>query len=128
MQTTVDPSYIISLIRKLLPRNNSNANLLQPQTVRDLETSNEGHTVSPTSGGPNNNAISSVDEAAWEESGCILWDLAVNNDHVVFMVCGFGPFSHQLLIKVHISILDANLCLHLLPYTKSNVEMCDLTF
>lgn len=73
MQTTVDPSYIISLIRKLLPHTHSNnKNAVE---AMDIQTqTNE------------DKAVSYVDEAAWEESGCILWDLAVNKNHALLML------------------------------------------
>lgn len=57
LSTTVDPSYIISLIRKLLP-----------------SSSSASHTHSGD------------EEEAWEESGCILWDLAASKTHAQLMV------------------------------------------
>ncbi|KAF9596722.1 hypothetical protein IFM89_012921 [Coptis chinensis] len=66
MQTTVDPSYIISLIRKLLPNN-----------------------------------IKTENEAAWEEFGCILWDLAVDKDLALLMV-------ENLLLQVLLASLTVS--------------------
>ncbi|KAF5185262.1 Arm repeat superfamily protein [Thalictrum thalictroides] len=136
MRTTVDPSYIISLIRKLLPHSVKNAYSSHGDndcnaSVGELETGIRGtvQTSSPgvlsitnrtdeamdthdetselahqkegieDSFGPiKDNNISTVDEAAWEECGCILWDLSVNKTHAVFMV-------ENLLLEVLLSSL-----------------------
>ncbi|KAL5709667.1 hypothetical protein ACHQM5_020330 [Ranunculus cassubicifolius] len=82
MRTTVDPSYIISLIRKLLPQNHGSPKELETgfaekkNVVEAMDTYDEKQRLSR----------SAIDEAAWEECGCILWDLAVNKNHALFMV------------------------------------------
>ncbi|XP_010689973.2 uncharacterized protein LOC104903604 [Beta vulgaris subsp. vulgaris] len=117
--TTIDPSYIISLIRKLLPVDISQSD--DPQGLAGSQRSDTDHLVddvfSPirndglydinankeTSGtqpvGPEQTSRSagtddkdieppkkSAREEAWEENGCVLWDLAVNKEHAEFMV------------------------------------------
>lgn len=120
MSTTVDPSYIISLIRKLLPldggesgefqglpTSNDSSQRSQPTkmegttsspilnnsngNIEAMETQHCDIELSPSSAGidgqasPNNCKKSAVEDA-WEESGCILWDLAANKEHAEFMV------------------------------------------
>lgn len=120
--TTVDPSYIISLIRKLLPANVKCGEISLGYDAHDAST--EGPkteafriTSSPTENGDKRSPIhvsetmktaenfveQSVDgklyfqnkhedvavrEEDWEESGCILWDLAASRTHAEFMVIG----------------------------------------
>ncbi|XP_076887124.1 uncharacterized protein LOC143537188 isoform X2 [Bidens hawaiensis] len=64
ISTTVDPSYIISLIRKLLP------STMNPTSINDQEK----------------NVSHSVGDDCWEEHGCVLWDLATSRTHAEFMV------------------------------------------
>ncbi|XP_076935608.1 uncharacterized protein LOC143602354 [Bidens hawaiensis] len=64
ISTTVDPSYIISLIRKLLPP------AMSATSTNDQEK----------------NASPSVGDVCWEEYGCVLWDLATSRTHAEFMV------------------------------------------
>ncbi|XP_021279279.1 protein SAAL1 isoform X3 [Herrania umbratica] len=68
ISTTVDPSYVISLIRKLLP--------LDARNGEDEEDSGRG----------GENARVSAGEVVWEECGCVLWDLAANQTHAELMV------------------------------------------
>ncbi|PIA54867.1 hypothetical protein AQUCO_00901041v1 [Aquilegia coerulea] len=136
-RTTVDPSYIISLIRNLLPHNVKNLHPLHGENdrnafvgeletgIRDTvqtsspgvlsivnnkaetmdthdETSELSHRKEGTEdsfGDTKDNKISTVDEAAWEECGCILWDLSVNKTHAVFMV-------ENLLLEVLLASLS----------------------
>ncbi|KAL3518473.1 hypothetical protein ACH5RR_021062 [Cinchona calisaya] len=123
ISTTVDPSYIISLIRKLLPLENSNPSLgSQVHDSQGSRTENGARiTVSPFNGGElqpcagsENEVRDAVEniveahclpgltedvlqhqqkhqtisggEAAWEEHGCTLWDLAANETHAELMV------------------------------------------
>jgi hypothetical protein len=59
--TTVDPSYVISLIRQLLPPQLDEGKV--SATKENLEK-----------------------EEPWEESGCILWDLSAAKIQAEFMV------------------------------------------
>lgn len=125
ISTTVDPSYIISLIRKLLPRDVKNGH--DSDGVDACNASNQGlktnhmkeSVVSPCEDEMLNSSHDkietmdtldgfdelarqektgevscsrfedssiSVREKAWEEYGCILWDLAASRIHAEFMV------------------------------------------
>ncbi|KAF8403187.1 hypothetical protein HHK36_011284 [Tetracentron sinense] len=125
ISTTVDPSYIISLIRKLLPRSERNSNGFHVEDVREASVQGsetegmKGSIVSVSSAeflnSPNSKTEAmdtlddldgldrqteidegfchnpehpgeSVGEEAWEEYGCILWDLAASKTHAEFMV------------------------------------------
>ncbi|XP_059663371.1 uncharacterized protein LOC132309035 [Cornus florida] len=123
VSTTVDPSYIISLIRKLLPPDLSN-NSNNAYGVDASDASAEGSksngmeesvvslSVNRVLNGTNSETEAmdkvddfgeladhegrndgscykegeSVGEQAWEEYGCILWDLAATRTHAEFMV------------------------------------------
>ncbi|GMH12154.1 hypothetical protein Nepgr_013995 [Nepenthes gracilis] len=123
ISTTVDPSYIISLIRKLLhpdERNDYNAQGDDPHNDSSgrlkIDCVEEG-TASPYINGAVNHNMDAMEtryidfnhspkskesddgtycgtehpktstrEEAWEESGCILWDLAANQYHARLMV------------------------------------------
>ncbi|RVW54392.1 hypothetical protein CK203_068349 [Vitis vinifera] len=131
ISTTVDPSYIISLIRKLLPRDVKNGH--DSDGVDACNASNQGlktnhmkeSVVSPCEDEMLNSSHDkietmdtldgfdelarqektgevscsrfedssiSVREKAWEEYGCILWDLAASRIHAEFMVIEFIAF------------------------------------
>ncbi|XP_042045348.1 uncharacterized protein LOC121791476, partial [Salvia splendens] len=118
VSTTVDPSYVISLIRRLLP---SDVNGLVreepaaegviedatnlPENGRGAEAmeSYENHDKlegrEPSNGYKDEGGT--VGERTWEECGCILWDLAASEDHAQFMVQNLileVLFVEQLLI------------------------------
>lgn len=123
ISTTVDPSYIISLIRKLLPSNVGNGHVdgrdvpskkLNADPVEESTDSLSGDRVLSS---PKHNfkAMDVVDcadrsycegeaedpcskleqadvsagEEAWEEYGCVLWDLAASVTHAELMVLKF---------------------------------------
>lgn len=106
--TTVDPSYIISLIRKLLPENVKHGEICKISTSAPSE--NEGDQSWSIDESENMKNVEtlveqSVDdkfhcqnkhedvaagEKAWEEFGCILWDLAASKTHAEFMVENFA--------------------------------------
>ncbi|GAV76725.1 hypothetical protein CFOL_v3_20198 [Cephalotus follicularis] len=112
ISTTVDPSYIISLIRKLIPadsRNDPNspggivvvhasdAPIEESTTVMSNESVAmdfvRGFDKSASQGGADEDLCSksvnydvSVWEDAWEECGCVLWDLAASITHAELMV------------------------------------------
>ena len=100
VSSTVDPGYIISLIRKLLPGNVESG----ISSRKDIAFGGESR-ISPHESSAeemifkierlgrngNNDGVSrhleaSVDEGAWEDCGCIIWDLSANRDHAEFMV------------------------------------------
>ncbi|KAK4788424.1 hypothetical protein SAY86_019743 [Trapa natans] len=106
ISTTVDPSYIISLIRKLLP-----ITQLDSCTFGGVDHSNGDHKSgmdyteekpvlhSDGKKSPSRNESEVMDmrqqidehgvparEEAWEEYGCILWDLAASRTHAELMV------------------------------------------
>ncbi|XP_070033653.1 uncharacterized protein [Nicotiana tomentosiformis] len=94
--TTVDPSYIISLIRKLLPANVKcgeislgydahDASTEGPKTENFVEQSVNGKLYFQ-----NKHEDVAVGKEDWEESGCILWDLAASRTHAEFMVENFA--------------------------------------
>ncbi|KAH9621664.1 hypothetical protein KSS87_013987 [Heliosperma pusillum] len=96
--TTVDPSYIISLIRKLLPVNDKQGDdsegsaPFSPKRNGDVHSSNGHVDAMDIQNGVLGQSPRSSDcpkmstrEEAWEESGCILWDLAANEEHAEFM-------------------------------------------
>ncbi|GAB4824780.1 hypothetical protein Ancab_007646 [Ancistrocladus abbreviatus] len=121
ISTTVDPSYIISLIRKLLPSEVQGADVCTHSDRRSKSDHTEEGAASPSRNAAGDLADGDVDtmdtgsidlnhcskstelesdngyprvrqrnvsarEEAWEESGCILWDLAANKSHAEFMV------------------------------------------
>lgn len=124
ISTTVDPSYIISLIRKLLPPNGSNLRNSYGNgdddgdaSVTKMDESDAGDEVLSSSGtvsksqdievadGSNKLAdedacprleqhISSSEEKVWEEYGCILWDLSANKSHAELMVLEIPSRPH----------------------------------
>ncbi|ESQ42243.1 hypothetical protein EUTSA_v10013199mg [Eutrema salsugineum] len=120
ISTTVDPSYIISLIRKLLPNDSRseecdqstgerhnhhmNANNVAAKSENRDFSNSSGDPVSMDIGGNNNESTSeerddmvsscrepeklsgSSMEEAWEDHGCVLWDLAASRTHAELMV------------------------------------------
>lgn len=138
VSTTVDPSYVISLIRKLLPpcstssivtRENEDktcdsvvelegecmeeGGLSKPENeVADvcndeydsLDTVNAVGEVGgrdacdERSSSQDKHEVAAVGEKAWEEYGCVLWDLAANETHAEFMVINL---SSKLFITLH---------------------------
>ncbi|XP_060173998.1 uncharacterized protein LOC132604485 [Lycium barbarum] len=105
--TTVDPSYIISLIRKLLPANVKHEEICKITTSSPPENGgDQSRSIdeSETTENIENSVEQPVDyrfhcqnkyeevaagEEAWEEFGCILWDLAASKNHAEFMVENF---------------------------------------
>ncbi|XVE79334.1 hypothetical protein DITRI_Ditri14bG0050100 [Diplodiscus trichospermus] len=101
ISTTVDPSYVISLIRKLLPvdaKNGDNTDIrssncndevgsLSNDNCKSMEIVNDG-SVSDFQGEDeeDSRAHVSAGEEVWEECGCVLWDLAANQTHAELMV------------------------------------------
>lgn len=110
ISTTVDPSYIISLIRKLLPMGTGirdhcdgvvdGASRVQSSSNDHMEASgydneNAADTVkqSACQEGEMENSCDrnrqqkiSAEEEVWEEYGCVLWDLATSRTHAELMV------------------------------------------
>ncbi|KAM7528039.1 hypothetical protein LguiB_031449 [Lonicera macranthoides] len=105
ISTTVDPSYVISLIRKLLPSGISSS--IRSHGVDVCDSSDQGskgegteESVLPASENGTSNSSNgeyeamdtvqhegaSVGEEAWEEYGCILWDLASSRTHAELML------------------------------------------
>ena len=110
VSTTVDPSYIISLIRKLLPSasdtHTSSSGVVSDTPNRDStaddnkddsrskkkpenmdvddagEFSNQRGQFEDSSEGLENSGVSEV----WEEYGCVLWDLAGSQTHAELLV------------------------------------------
>ncbi|XP_041992010.1 uncharacterized protein LOC121742932 isoform X2 [Salvia splendens] len=103
VSTTIDPSYIISLIRRLLPSDVNGLVREEPAAEGIIEDaadlpenggeaeameSSENHDKlegrEPSNGYKDEGRT--VGERTWEECGCILWDLAASEDHAQFMV------------------------------------------
>lgn len=121
ISTTVDPSYVISLIRKLLPANASSnhkfhsdvsSGPMQGLNTDDMENSALTPSIVPPSSKDTSESMEIIDdfhknathdreneaaqpghsvpvgEEAWEEYGCILWDLSASKTHAELMVRG----------------------------------------
>lgn len=100
--TTVDPSYIISLIRKLIPidsvtsRDSSGVNGSDDggrgdtnQTAEENEDECEKMDVvnDGSRGGEDKDTCRGLaGDEVWEEHGCVLWDLAASRTHAELMV------------------------------------------
>ncbi|CAE6115387.1 unnamed protein product [Arabidopsis arenosa] len=116
VSTTVDPSYVISLIRKLLPVDSGsderhNHHMNADNVVQGVVAVSRNGVVDTSNGDPESMDIednhnestsevrdtvsscrepgmlggSSVEEA-WEDHGCVLWDLAASRTHAELMV------------------------------------------
>ncbi|ONI01011.1 hypothetical protein PRUPE_6G116300 [Prunus persica] len=149
ISTTVDPSYVISLIRKLLPANASNNHNSHGDVfyahVQELETDHTDKTAPTLSGDrllhvsndgsesmeiaddfhksapeerQNNGSYDGaeqcghsvpVGEEAWEEYGCILWDLAASKTHAELMEITLGIIGnlacHEVPMKHIVSTI-----------------------
>ncbi|OVA17895.1 hypothetical protein BVC80_1835g291 [Macleaya cordata] len=163
VSTTVDPSYIISLIRKLLPFNvrdnhrdhgvngrvgsveeGSEAVIVEESTaviaspsvqtfsnnrtdVMDIPDDHDGLSCRNEGGqillDSSEHRELSAQEQAWEEYGCILWDLAANKTHSEFMVenllldvllASLAVAKSVRVIEISLGIL-ANLVCHEVP-------------
>ncbi|KAI7743368.1 hypothetical protein M8C21_003551 [Ambrosia artemisiifolia] len=86
ISTTVDPSYVISLIRKLLPPTMNNATTSTSNHVGTNDTCQIMNDNNNNINDHENNASPSVGNEAWEEHGCVLWDLATSRTHAELMV------------------------------------------
>ncbi|MBA0578770.1 hypothetical protein Gorai_021042 [Gossypium raimondii] len=108
ISTTVDPSYVISLIRKLLPvepKNvdnteirgsncnnevvNSSNDSCKSMDIVDDPTESEFRGEGDEDSHKEEIARLSAGEEVWEECGCVLWDLAANQTHAELMVQNF---------------------------------------
>ncbi|KAL0417649.1 UNVERIFIED_CONTAM: hypothetical protein Sradi_1178400 [Sesamum radiatum] len=113
ISTTVDPSYVIALIRKLLPSDIKDgvhavrSDLIceqhkaegRKEDAVDLRENggeaeamesfeNYGKLDRPEPRSDEHDQAGSTREEIWEECGCILWDLAASEDHAQFMSVG----------------------------------------
>ncbi|XP_073154189.1 uncharacterized protein [Henckelia pumila] len=109
ISTTVDPSFVISLIRKLVPSDlkhgenaiESGLHEVQPKN-EDIEENvtcvsengevegegtvdNDGKETGPKTINDKLHQGVLAQEKIWEECGCILWDLAASRDHAQLM-------------------------------------------
>ncbi|KAL9677777.1 hypothetical protein QQ045_015613 [Rhodiola kirilowii] len=133
VSTTVDPSYIISLIRRLLPPNEKSSSesgqgndschasgeaiLDGVIEYNDMDTADYcGQQCQPSEIDEDvmREAAKKGDSKVWEESGCVLWDLSATKTHAEFMEICLG--------------IIGNLSCHDLPrkqivYTKGLVDM-----
>ncbi|KAK8697770.1 hypothetical protein V6N13_113907 [Hibiscus sabdariffa] len=108
ISTTVDPSYVISLIRKLLPvaqKSGGNTEILGSNCIDEVVNSSNDNckrmeifddsteSVFRVEGDGDlregESAGVSAGEEVWEECGCVLWDLAANQTHAELMVQNF---------------------------------------
>ncbi|XP_068648766.1 uncharacterized protein [Aristolochia californica] len=98
--TTVDPSYIISLIRWLLPPSVKVNDDMQGQCGQDQKIVSAECTIDDINvehgNGQKGQKLDAIDgsevslpQDPWEECGCILWDLSADNTHAEFMVKNF---------------------------------------
>ncbi|CAI9272899.1 unnamed protein product [Lactuca saligna] len=107
ISTTVDPSYVISLIRKLLPptmnttttsdmisgcdsaTEGTNGSLVSQAEDQILENRHETMDIIDQINNSNDqekHVDPLVGDESWEEHGCILWDLATSKTHAELMV------------------------------------------
>ncbi|KAL9280301.1 putative armadillo-like helical protein [Arabidopsis thaliana] len=113
ISTTVDPSYLISLIRKLLPIDSGsderhNDHMITDNVVQGVVAISGNGVVETSNGDPESMDIGdNHDEStyevgetvsscpapgmqdgssAWEDHGCVLWDLAASRTHAELMV------------------------------------------
>lgn len=142
ISTTVDPSYIISLIRKLLPTDASNngnshgfdacigqvantdhvegsaASVSGQEVLSSSDHKSEGMDIVEDCGkharleGEDEESCHRFDrpsvsagEEAWEECGCILWDLAASKANAELMVIKFPLLLFNLDVLLFILIL-----------------------
>ncbi|XP_050947748.1 uncharacterized protein LOC103497988 isoform X2 [Cucumis melo] len=123
ISTTVDPSYIISLIRKLLPLNASNTrnscenghdggdtsvNKMDEDgsgKLADKEGEDEGACLK------SEQLISSPEEKVWEEYGCILWDLSASRSQAELMVQNLvlEVLSANLMVSQSVRVMEISL-------------------
>ncbi|KAH0664388.1 hypothetical protein KY284_029319 [Solanum tuberosum] len=127
--TTVDPAYIISLIRKLLPENVKHGerskittssppeneegqswSIDESENMKNVETFVK-QSVDDKFYCQNDCADVAVGEEAWEEFGCILWDLAASKTHAEFMVENFAleVLLATLMVSKSARITEINL-------------------
>ncbi|KAL3367110.1 hypothetical protein AABB24_011695 [Solanum stoloniferum] len=128
--TTVDPAYIISLIRKLLPEKNVKHGERSKITTSSPPENEEGQSWSIDESENMKNVETfvkqsvddkfycqneredvAVGEEAWEEFGCILWDLAASKTHAEFMVENFAleVLLATLMVSKSVRITEINL-------------------
>ncbi|XP_047308420.1 uncharacterized protein LOC124911925 [Impatiens glandulifera] len=105
ISTTVDPGYVISLIRKLLPSDGTVSDISSVSASYDdastqvtmvdgedecsiLQYHNHDRLMGDDErdGDQQGKEHGSVKEDIWEDCGCILWDLAASQTHAEFMV------------------------------------------
>ncbi|GMI94552.1 hypothetical protein like AT5G22820 [Hibiscus trionum] len=133
ISTTVDPSYVISLIRKLLPVapksggnteirgsnyideavNSSNDCCKRMEIVDDSTKSvfrGEGDGVLREGESASLPAV----EEVWEECGCVLWDLAANQTHAELLVQNFVLDVLLANLMVTQSVRATEICLGIL--------------
>ncbi|XP_052489414.1 uncharacterized protein LOC105792305 isoform X2 [Gossypium raimondii] len=122
ISTTVDPSYVISLIRKLLPvepKNvdnteirgsncnnevvNSSNDSCKSMDIVDDPTESEFRGEGDEDSHKEEIARLSAGEEVWEECGCVLWDLAANQTHAELMEICLGIMGnlacHEVPLK-----------------------------
>ncbi|KHG22654.1 Protein SAAL1 [Gossypium arboreum] len=122
ISTTVDPSYVISLIRKLLPvepKNvdnteirgsncnnevvNSSNDSCKSMGIVDDPTKSDFRGEGDEDSHKEENACLSAGEEVWEECGCVLWDLAANQTHAELMEICLGIMGnlacHEVPLK-----------------------------
>ncbi|GFP95376.1 hypothetical protein PHJA_001681900 [Phtheirospermum japonicum] len=96
ISTTVDPGYVISLIRRLLPSDvQDGEHAVESGSIHD-EPKAESRKAEAMESSGNNGELNGPEirnddrnravEKTWEECGCVLWDLAASEDHAQFMV------------------------------------------
>ncbi|GJM96211.1 hypothetical protein PR202_ga13027 [Eleusine coracana subsp. coracana] len=97
--TTVDPSYTISLIRQLLPQG-SNVEK-EFRQVLDLRGAKQGVPEEKEANQDKGEATELENKDPWEESGCILWDLAASKPQAELMMNNL--VLEVLLANLHVT-------------------------
>ncbi|XP_039044833.1 protein SAAL1-like isoform X2 [Hibiscus syriacus] len=133
ISTAVDPSYVISLIRKLLPvepRSGGNTEIRGSNCIDEVVNSSndscesrevvDDSTKSDFRGEGDGDlrdggtAHLSAGEEVWEECGCVLWDLAANQTHSELMVQNFVLDVLLANLMVTQSVRVTEICLGIL--------------
>ncbi|KAK8697769.1 hypothetical protein V6N13_113907 [Hibiscus sabdariffa] len=133
ISTTVDPSYVISLIRKLLPvaqKSGGNTEILGSNCIDEVVNSSNDNckrmeifddsteSVFRVEGDGDlregESAGVSAGEEVWEECGCVLWDLAANQTHAELMVQNFVLDVLLANLMVTQSVRVTEICLGIL--------------
>ncbi|KAJ8477286.1 hypothetical protein OPV22_021013 [Ensete ventricosum] len=106
ISTTVDPSYIISLIRRLLPHNlregtQSQVTENSATSVMGCEMKQELRNEERSDDLDDRQSLTEDAKDPWEDCGCVLWDLAASKSNAELMVNNL--ILEVLLANLHVT-------------------------